>query len=182
MVHDPLVDPRTEDTIVFELLRSVPGSATADVLGLATFRGGASKVEAEGDVGIAVRELLQQPYVDRLQADERPRGYRRTGRGTVDMLVPGMPEHFIARLRGLWLAYPDGSVITARETTQLPNAPIIAVSEPGPPVRDAARRRQTLAESDRILNARPLVHSNPPPPATRAGAEPLHRTDCGWLT
>src|SRR5918996_1324058 len=74
---DQHADPRTEDTLVFELLRG-------------------------------------RAFVDRVRPDERPRGYRRTGRGIVDLLVPGMPEHFIARMRGLWLSYPDGSVITAR--------------------------------------------------------------------
>ena len=110
-----VVDPRTEDRIVYELLRtSTPGEA-ATVIGEAVFSHGHSTVEAEEKVAVAVQELLERPFVDRVQADERPRGYRRSGSGQVDLLVPGMPEHFIARMRGLWLPYPDGAVVTARE-------------------------------------------------------------------
>ena len=75
------------------------------------------------------RESLQQlvgAHADRVQADERPRGYRRSGRGIVEMLVPGMAEHFIARLRGLWLSYPDGSVVTARPGAAMSSVPTIA--------------------------------------------------------
>jgi len=38
-------------------------------------------------VRVAVEELLGRAFVDRVQADERPRGYRRSGQGIVDMLV-----------------------------------------------------------------------------------------------
>ena len=48
------------------------------------------------------------------------------GSGMVDMLVPGMAEHFIARLRGLWLSYPDGSVVTARAAGSVSSLPTVA--------------------------------------------------------
>jgi hypothetical protein len=47
-------------------------------------------------------------------------------------------------------------------------------------VSDPAIRRATLAETNRILNVRPLVHANPPAPGVRID-EPMHRTDCGWI-
>ena len=174
-------DPRTDDTIVYDVLRTAAGASTPETVGTATFRGGKSRVSAPDDVAIAITELLDRAFVDRVQSDERPRGYRRTGTGSVDMLVPGMPEHFIARMRGLWLSYPDGSVVTAREAS--PEAP-----RPSPPAEpavlpvDARQRRTTLAESERILNARPLVRSNPPETGLRPGNEPVNRTDCGWIT
>jgi hypothetical protein len=182
----PVSDPRTEDTIVFELLRTDRGEESPHVVGTATYRGGRSSVEAADEVRIAVEELLDRAFVDRVQPDERPRGYRRSGRGTVERLVPGMAEHFIARLRGLWLSYPDGSVITAREAgvETLP----VEISQPpafdaGPPVTDPAVRRATLAASDRLLGTRPLVRANPPDPGIRHAAPrgPARRTDCGWM-
>jgi hypothetical protein len=175
-------DPRTDDTIVYDVLRSTQGAAQAEVVGSATFSGGRFRVDAPGDIGVAITEQLQRAFVDRVQADERPRGYRRTGRGSVDMLVPGMPEHFIARMRGLWLAYPDGSVITAREALPETRRPVVPASEPAVLPTDARQRRGTLAESERILNARPLVRSNPPATGVRPGNEPVNRTDCGWIT
>jgi hypothetical protein len=185
MLHQP-TDPRTEDTIVFELLRGDQSGATTDVVGTAVFRDGRTVVDAPEGIAVAVRELLQRPFVDRVQADERPRGYRRSGRGIVDMLVPGMPEHFIARLRGLWLAYPDGSVVTAREGVApfRPDRPTaLDRVETGPAVSDPAVRRATLAESTAILNARPLVQANEPLTGLRGPAErkDLARTDCGWI-
>jgi hypothetical protein len=174
-------DPRTSDTIVYELLRTARGASTPEVVGSAKFSGGRSRVSAPDDVAVAVREQLDQAFVDRVQADERPRGYRRTGRGSVDMLVPGMAEHFIARMRGLWLSYPDGSVVTAREALEEAR-PAPAPSEPAVLPTDARQRRATLAESERILNARPLVRGNPPRTGLRPGNEPVHRTDCGWIS
>jgi hypothetical protein len=174
-------DPRTDDTLVYQLLETDAAGATR-VIGTATFRGGRTSVDCEGDAGTAVRELLERAFVDRLQPDERPRGYRRTGRATVGMLVPGMAEHIVARMRGLWLSYPDGSVVTAREAlpaTQ-PAGPLRAEAESPSPVSDPAIRRATLAETNRILNVRPLVHANPPAPGVRID-EPMHRTDCGWI-
>lgn len=174
-------DPRTDDTLTYELLQTDAAGATR-VIGTATFSGGRTTVNAEGDAATAVRELLDRAFVDRLQADERPRGYRRTGRATVGMLVPGMPEHFVARMRGLWLSYPDGSVVTAREAVATGQQPVHArpeVEAPSP-VTDPSIRRATLAETNRILNVRPLVHANPPAPGVRAN-EPMHRTDCGWV-
>lgn len=187
---DRQADPRTEDVIVFELLRTPRGAATPEVVGTATFQGGQSRVEAPEAVRIAVEELLARAYVDRVQADERPRGYRRSGRSMVDMLVPGMAEHFIARLRGLWLSYPDGSVVTAREAGVDSTAVAIPdVTEAGPPITDASIRRETLQDAERTVNAGPLVRPHPPETGLRperalghAGVGPVSRTDCGWLT
>jgi hypothetical protein len=180
-------DPRTEDTITFSLLRATrDGGQEPVVVGTATFQDGQTQVDAPEAVAVAVEELLQRPFVDRVQADERPRGYRRSGRGMVDMLVPGMAEHFIARMRGLWLAYPDGTVVTAREASaQHPTGPSAAWErvETGPAVVDPAVRRATLAESAAILNARPLVQDNAPLTGLRPADErrDLARTDCGWI-
>lgn len=181
MLNRP-ADPRTDDRIVYELLRARRGEVEPEPIGTATYVGGRTQVQAPDDVAVAVGELLDQSFVDRVQADERPRGYRRTGTGSVEMLVPGMPEHFLARMRGLWLAYPDGSVVTAREAAPTAIAPLPRPEEsPVLPV-DARQRRTTLAESDRILNTRPLVRGNAPSTGLRPGNEPVHRTDCGWIT
>lgn len=185
MVHQP-ADPRTEDTIVFELLRSDRSGGPGEVVGWATFSDGRTSVDAPENVAVAVRELLLRPFVDRVQADERPRGYRRSGRGIVDMLVPGMPEHFIARLRGLWLAYPNGMVVTAREgaaNARGERTLVLDKVETGPAVADPSVRRATLAESTAILNARPLVQANEPLTGLRPATErpDLARTDCGWI-
>jgi hypothetical protein len=185
MVQQP-TDPRTEDTIVFELLRADRSGGAPEVVGRAIFSNGRTSVDASEAVAIAVRELLQRPFVDRVQADERPRGYRRSGRGIVDMLVPGMPEHFIARMRGLWLSYPDGTVVTARDgATSAPptRGAILDRVETGPAVSDPAVRRATLSESTAILNARPLVQDNEPLTGLRAATErpDIARTDCGWI-
>jgi hypothetical protein len=187
---DQRADPRTDDTLVFELLRAERGATRPEVVGRAVFRGGKATVEAPEAIKVAVEELLGRAFVDRVRPDERPRGYRRTGSGIVDMLVPGMPEHFIARMRGLWLSYPDGSVITARAAlagastaVALPEA-----SDVGPPVTDARTRRATLGAADRTLGTRPLVLSHPPDTGIRPVGEtstvstaPVGRTDCGWL-
>lgn len=183
---DQPADPRTEDTIVFELLRADRATGDTEVIGSATFRDGRTRVDASEGVALAVQELLQRPFVDRVQADERPRGYRRSGRGIVDMLVPGMPEHFIARLRGLWLSYPDGTVVTAREASPaspMARAALVERIETGPAVTDPGVRRGTLADSSAILNARPLVQANEPLTGLRAVDErpDLSRTDCGWI-
>jgi hypothetical protein len=102
--------------------------------------------------------------------------------------VPGMPEHFIARMRGLWLSYPDGSVVTAREaSTTGPSAPsrrAFPEAESQPPVTDPTVRRLTLAAADESLGARPLVRAHAPDVGIRpaeAPPRPLNRTDCGWL-
>jgi hypothetical protein len=181
---DPHADPRTEDTLGYDLLRSTT-RGEPEIIGRATFRAGRTTVEAPENVRVSVEELLARPFVDRVQADERPRGYRRSGHGMVDMLVPGMPEHFIARMRGLWLSYPDGGVITARPAS---GASLPAVTSPdstdvGPPVTDAVVRRATLAVVDDTINRRPLVLAHPPEVGIRpATAEPtVGRTDCGWL-
>ena len=186
---DQHADPRTDDTLVFELLRTDRGGTRPEVVGRAVFRGGQTTVEAPDAVRIAVEEQLGRAFVDRVRADERPRGYRRTGKGIVDLLVPGMPEHFIARMRGLWLSYPDGSVITARTATA-GSSTAVALPEStdvGPPVTDARTRRATLGAADRTLGTRPLVLSHPPDTGIRpvgetaVGASPVSRTDCGWL-
>jgi hypothetical protein len=180
-------DPRTEDTIVFTLLRGPrEGAGEPAAVGTATFSEGRTTVDAPEAVAVAVEELLQRPFVDRVQADERPRGYRRSGHGMVDMLVPGMPEHFIARMRGLWLAYPDGTVVTALEASaQHPSGrtPVLERVETGPAVVDPSVRRATLAENTAILNTRPLVQANEPLTGLRPPSErrDLTRTDCGWI-
>ena len=186
---DRNADPRTEDTIVFELLRTHRRAKEPEVVGHATFRGGAANISAPDAVRIAVEEQLTRAFVDRVQADERPRGYRRSGRGMVDLLVPGMPEHFIARMRGLWLGYPDGSVVTARQV-QAGSSTAVAlpdVTDVGPPVSDPSLRRSTLASADQALGTRPLVRPHPPDIGVRPGDEeargdgPVRRTDCGWV-
>lgn len=185
---DPHVDPRTEDSLSYELLSARRDAGEPEVVGRAVFRGGTTTVEAPDAIRIAVEELLSRAYVDRVQADERPRGYRRSGRGMVDMLVPGMPEHFIARMRGLWLSYPDGSVVTARPATE-GSSTAVSVTEAtdvGPPITDATVRRATLQGAERTLNARPLVRTHAPETGIRPLAEartsgPVSRSDCGWL-
>ena len=187
---DPHANPRTDDTLAYELLSSRRGAEEPEVVGRATFRGGQVSVEGSEAVRVAVEEQLTRPFVDRIQADERPRGYRRTGRGIVDMLVPGMPEHFIARMRGMWLSYPDGSVITARAATAGSSTAVALPdsTDVGPPVTDARTRRATLGTADRTLGTRPLVLSHPPDTGIRPVGEttsiavsPVSRTDCGWL-
>ena len=183
---DRTADPRTDDTLVYELLRTERGASEPAVVGRATFRGGRPYVEAPDAVRLSVEELLAKAFVDRVQADERPRGYRRSGSGAVEMLVPGMAEHFIARLRGLWLSYPDGSVVTARTATAASSVPALAEqSDTGTPVTDARVRRSTLVNADRRLGTRPLVRSHAPEdgrrPENEISAGPISRTDCGWL-
>jgi hypothetical protein len=185
-VIDPIARLRTEDTIVYELLQGSQGGDQPTVIGTATFRDGDSKIDAPEAITVAVEELLAQPFVDRVQADERPRGYRRSRRGQVDLLVPGMPEHFVARMRGLWLAYPDGMLITARPASSRPvpgpRAALPDVTEGEAPVTDPAVRRATLAESGQLLSARPLVRANEPTTGIRPGDHrAVARTDCGWL-
>lgn len=182
---DPHLDPRTEDTLVYELLSTAATGGAPQVIGRARFHGGKTSVEAPEDIRIAVQELLERAFVDRVQADERARGYRRTGRGSVEMLVPGMPEHFIARMRGLWLSYPDGSVITAREAAEGSSTAVTVpdATDVGPAVIDPTIRRMTLVAADESLGTRPLVMSHPPDPGLRPAPEttPVGRTDCGWL-
>lgn len=182
-------DPRTEDVIAFELLSTPRGGTAPEVVGRATFHGGTSRIEAPEAVKVAVEELLARAFVDRIQADERPRGYRRSGRAGVDMLVPGMAEHFIARLRGLWLSYPDGSVVTAREAGATATAVSVRdPSEASPPITDPMIRRGTLQEAERTVNSGLLVRAHAPETGLRperelahAGVGPVSRTDCGWL-
>lgn len=180
---DRPMDPRTEDRISYELVRTDRASGSSEVVGRATFHEGRSTVQAPEDVAVAVRELLGRAFVDRVQADERPRGYRRSGRGQVDMLVPGMAEHFIARLRGLWLPYPDGTVVTAREGVAAAPAAEDLEFDAGASVTDPSVRRVTLAESEEVLSARPIVQSNPPLVGLRPAVErtDVSRTDCGWI-
>ena len=186
-VIDPIARLRTEDTIVYELLQGQQGSDQGTVVGTATFRDGSSTVHAPEAISVAVNELLARPFVDRVQADERPRGYRRSRRGQVDLLVPGMAEHFVARMRGLWLAYPDGSLITARPATGRPTVPgpraaIPDVAEGEAPVTDPAIRRASLADTGELLGAGPLVRASEPVTGVRvAEGRAVARTDCGWL-
>ncbi|MEO6058362.1 MAG: hypothetical protein ABIQ05_00110 [Candidatus Limnocylindria bacterium] len=172
----------TEQTISYELLRTK--ASEADVIGSATFRDGRFAIDAPEAVSVAVSELLARAFVDRVRADERARGYRRSGRGEVGMLVPGMPEHFIARLRGLWLPYPDGSVITARSSiapTGRARPTPADLAESGAPVTDPGVRRASLAESGATVNAGPLVRSNEPVTGIRPAGQSVARTDCGWI-
>lgn len=183
---DPHADPRTEDTLAYELLSARRDGGPPEVVGRATFRNGKALVEAPDSIRIAVEELLSRTFVDRVQADERPRGYRRSGRGLVDMLVPGMPEHFIARMRGLWLSYPDGSVVTARAATSGSSTAVTVTesTDVGTPVTDSRVRRATLVAADDTLGTRPLVRTHAPDTGlrpVRADAETVSRTDCGWL-
>jgi hypothetical protein len=186
-VIDPIARLRTEDMIVYELLRGSQGGDQGTVVGTATFRDGASRIDAPEAIAIAVNELLSRPFVDRVQADERPRGYRRSRRGQVDLLVPGMPEHFVARMRGLWLAYPDGSLITARPAAGTPTIPgprtaLPDVAEGEAPVTDPAVRRATLAETTELLGTGPLVRGSEPETGVRPVQDrPVARTDCGWI-
>ncbi|MGI8998544.1 MAG: hypothetical protein ACR2GO_02400 [Candidatus Limnocylindria bacterium] len=184
---DRTADPRTEDTLVYELLHTQRGASEPDVIGHATFRAGLVVVEAPDRVKIAVDEQLSRAFVDRVQADERPRGYRRSGSGMVDMLVPGMAEHFIARMRGLWLSYPDGSVVAARPGGAMSTLQTVAEpSDTGASVTDAQVRRSTLIDADRRLGARPLVRAHAPEDGRRPDGElavsAINRTDCGWIT
>ncbi len=177
-------DPRTADRIVYEVLRTAAGAAVPQVIGRSIFSGGATTVEADENVAIAIRELLARPFVDRVQADERPRGYRRSSSGQVDLLVPGMAEHFIARMRGLWLSYPDGAVVTARQEPSAGaalNVPDIA--ESSPTVVDPLARRGTLEAEDETAGGPPLVRGHAPLTGIRpvGQAAAVHRTDCGWI-
>jgi hypothetical protein len=187
-VIDPIARLRTEDTIVYELLQGSQGSDQPTVVGTATFRDGESTIDAPEAIGVAVRELLARPFVDRVRADERPRGYRRSHLGQVDLLVPRMAEHFVARMRGLWLPYPDGTLITARPASSRPTLPgprvaIPDVTETEAPVADPSVRRATLAESNELLGAGPLVRASEPETGLRPSERrAVARTDCGWLT
>lgn len=185
MIQRP-TDLRTEDTIVYELLRSTGPTGLAEVVGRATFRDGRSEVDAPDGVAIAVRELLERGFVDRVHVSERPRGYRRTTGGRVEMLVPGMAEHFVARLRGLWLPYPDGTVVTARPAGDRPQTRpaglTLDLPEASAPVADPTIRQATLTEADAVLSTRPLVRGNEPASGVRPIDErTLSRTDCGWI-
>jgi hypothetical protein len=168
------------DVIVFELLRTPAGATRPEVVGTATFVGGAARIEAPESVRVPIEEQLERGFVDRVQADERPPGYRRSGRAAVDLLVPGMPEHFLARMRGLWLSYPDGTVVTARpgEYRPPPRRPPGAVAAPLP--KDPAARQAALADTEQAI-AR-FAHPNPPESGLRPPeVVPVGRTDCGWL-
>ena len=177
-------DPRTEDVITYDLVQS--GAQGEAVVGSATFQGGRWQVSAPDRVSAALEELLASPFMDRVRADERPRGYRRSRQAQVDMLVPGMAEHFVARMRGLWLAFPDQTVITAREGRVRASAPSASAlpeaAETGPPVVDPAVRRSTLERADDAVSARALVRAADPDAGTRPpGSVALRRTDCGWI-
>jgi hypothetical protein len=182
-------DPRTEDVIVFELVRTDRGAVEGEVVGRATFRNGMSHVEAPEAYRVAVDELLGRAFVDRIQSDERPRGYRRSGRGMVDMLVPGMPEHFLARMRGLWLSYPNGSVVTARQAGLTESGmTVVESTDTAPAVTDPETRRSTLRAAEATVQARPLVRAHAPETGIRPstalanpGTGPVGRSDCGWL-
>lgn len=176
------LDPRTEDTIVYDLLE---GDTR---VGTASFSRGNVSVAAPEAIRVAVEELLARPFVDRVQADERSRGYRRTASASVEMLIPGMPEHFMARMRGLWLQFPGAGLVTARPSSRAPSGPTpqASVSEPtegASPVVDSGIRRSTLEEADGRVSARSLVRSPAiPDDGLRPQVDaPPHRSDCGWI-
>ena len=176
--------PSQDDVLTYELLRTPPGAPGPEVIGRATFIAGKSEVDAPENVAVAVHEELRRGFVDRVRPDERPPGYRRSGTAAVDFLVPGMPEHFRARMRGLWLSYPDGSVVTAREAqARLPHIRASTPPAVEAVVTDPSVRQATLVRSEQVLG-RPLVKANPPAPGLRpveGEASPVGRSDCGWV-
>ena len=179
--------PSRHDVVAYEILRTAPGASHPDVIGRAIFVGGTATVEAPENVTVPIQELLDRAFVDRVKPDERPPGYRRSGAGAVDLLVPGMPEHFRARMRGLWLSYPDGSVVTARPmSVPPPRRREAAPSFADPVVTDPAVRQATLTVSQQVIGR--LVRENAPEAGIRPiePAEPsemaIGRSDCGWLS
>jgi len=91
-------------------------------------------------------------------------------------------------MRGLWLSYPDGSGITARETVPAasipgPLLPMPETSETTPAVVDPAIRRGTLEASAETAGGPPLVRGHAPLSGVRPSGQTLraHRTDCGWI-
>jgi hypothetical protein len=77
-------------------------------------------------------------------------------------------------------------VVTARERAiTSPSGPTLPepVDLGTAVVTDPSVRRVTLAETDRVLNARPIVRANPPVIGLRPPAErrEVNRTDCGWI-
>lgn len=181
MIQPPV--PARDDVIVFELLRTARGARDPETIGSARFTAGRIEIEAPENVKASLEDELERPFVDRIQADERPAGYRRSNRAGVDFLVPGMPEHFRARLRGLWLSYPDGSVVTARAAEYQPPARRVAARRAAPeqPVTETALRSETLVENTRALG-RPLVRAHPPAAGVRPEeVVPVGRSDCGWI-
>ena len=81
----------------------------------------------------------------------------------------------------------DGTVVTAREAAaSAPGRPRPSepVEAPTVVVTDPSVRRVTLAESEQVLNARPIVQANPPVVGLRGPDErhEVNRTDCGWIT
>ena len=182
MLRPPV--PSRDEVIVFELLQTPRGARDPLPVGTAIYTAGSVDVTAPENVAVAVEEELQRPFVDRVQADERPPGYRRSGRGAVDFLVPGMPEHFRARMRGLWLSYPDGSVVTARAVEYRPPPRRVAGrTAPEPVVTDPAVRVEALARNEQALGG-PVVKPHPPAPGLRPDelVAPVGRTDCGWIS
>jgi hypothetical protein len=75
-----------------------------------------------------------------------------------------MAEHFVARLRGLWLAFPDQTVVTAREGRVQPAAPpptaLPDAAEAGPPVVD--RPCDARPSSGPTTRSAPGPSSEPP--------------------
>lgn len=179
--------PSRHDVVAYEILRTPAGARQPEVAGRATFVGGAVTVEAPENIRVAIEEQLERAFVDRVKPDERPPGYRRSGSSAVDFLVPGMPEHFRARMRGLWLSYPDGSVVTARPMSVAPPRRRAAASTVADrSVSDPALRQATLSMSREIIG-HSLVRENAPEAGIRPpeDTEPMPmtigRSDCGWL-
>ena len=152
------------------------------------------RVSQEVEAGVLAGVLHRLPAPARPPLEGRhPSGQEEAAAGPrdsgqVDLLVPGMAEHFIARMRGLWLSYPDGSVVTAREeaaTSELPGS-IVSIpdaTEMAPGVADPTLRRGTLEATGETAGGPPLVRPHAPLSGLRpAGEAPsVHRTDCGWI-
>ena len=176
--------PARDDVILYELLVTPRGAREPMPVGTARFTAGRVDIEAPENIKASLEDELARPFVDRVQPDERPAGYRRSNRAAVDFLVPGMPEHFRARMRGLWLSYPDGSVVTARAAEYQPPAQQLpSRRELAEPVAtDAAVRAETLERNAATLGSA-LVQAHPPAPGVRPADEvvPVGRTDCGWI-
>ena len=61
-MFDRTTDPRTDDTLVYELLRTPRGASQPMDIGRATFRGGASVIDAPDDEKVAVEELHTRAF------------------------------------------------------------------------------------------------------------------------
>jgi hypothetical protein len=148
---DPHADPRTEDTLAYDLL-AASGGAEPAVVGRATFRAGEVRVDGPENIRVAVEEQLSRPFVDRIRADERPRGYRRTGRGTVPAIVT-----------------PDSTDVGPPVTD-----PVIRRATLG-------RADETINARPLVITHPPDTGIRPIGDEGRPAAGTVGRSDCGWL-